>query len=429
MYDRSQALQSRRLLRGAALLLAAALAACSPDPTQPDVQRPPPAETVPVASLELDAASLTLDEGASRRLTATPRAADGSALAGRAVAWASSDTRVATIQGDGSVGAVGIGTATITATSEGKSASATIVVAGTYGYDLLFDARTGATFNYPELYRLDIRTAGALATRLPSVGNGATHVVASPDGSRIAFVAAMDGQLDLYVANRDGSELRRLTHSKDFDDQPSWSPDGTRIAFRRWNYIGVPHDVWVIDADGSRERNLTADLDGEQRSPSWSPVLADGTARLVFAQVTRGASGYLRGRLYTMRDDGTDKRAITAEAERLDDEPAWSPDGRSILFVRTGGEFMGDLWLVDPSASSGQAGGEERRLMANDPPLEQASPAWSPDGALVAFTSRHEIIGNRSGDWQVYTVRADGTDLRRRTSDPVDHANPAWVRR
>jgi Tol biopolymer transport system component len=123
-----------------------------------------------------------------------------------------------------------------------------------------------------------------------------------------------------------------------------------------------------------------------------------------------------------MRDDGGDKRAIT-DADHYDDEPAWSPDGRSIAYVRTGGESMGDVWLVDAD------GANARPLMANDPPFEQRSPAWSPDGALIAFTSAHEIIGPRSGDYQLYTVRADGTELTRRTSSPVDKRHPAWLSR
>ena len=413
--------RSRRAPRAALLLLAALGAACAGDPIAPDPGGDGPDGAAPVAAVQLDASAVVAEAGSSRRLTATLTDAQGRVLTGRIISWTSSDSTVAAVAADGTVRATREGAARITAAAEGRTATATVTVIGSYGFDLLFDARTGATLNQPELYRLDLRTS--VAARLASAGDGATHVVASPDGSRLAFVAAVDGQLELYVANRDGSGLVRLTHSRDFDDQPAWSPDGKRIAFRRWNYIGVPHDIWVIDADGTGERNLTADLEGEQRSPSWSPVLADGSTRLVFAQVTRGESGYLRGRLYTMRDDGTEKRAITESAERLDDEPAWSPDGRSILFVRTGGAFMGDLWLANAQ------GGEERQLIANDPPFEQASPAWSPDGALVAFTSRHEIIGNRSGDWQIYTVHADGTGLQRRTSDPVDHGNPAWARR
>jgi hypothetical protein len=413
----------------AAIALASACAETALEPVRGDEPNgPPPADTARppaavVAVVELDAATLVIDEGTTRQLLATPRDSGGRALEGRAVTWASSDPDVATVSAGGTVAARRSGVATITATADGKSAEARVTVAATYAHDLLFDVWTGTPTRMPQLHRLDIRVPGEAAVPVLSANAMTSHATVSPDGSRIAFVAIEDGHSNLYVANRDGTGFTRVTSTRDNDDQPAWSPDGTRIAFRRWNYIGTPHDVWVVNVDGTGAVNLTADLPGEQRSPTWSPRQADGGHRIAFAHVTRGAE-YLRARLYTMRADGTDKRAITPDGERLDDEPAWSPDGRSIAFVRTGGDAMGDLWLVSPD------GGDERPLMATqDPPFEQRSPAWSPDGAMIAFTSAHEIIGNRAGDWQVYTVRADGTSLLRRTSDPTDKQHPTWLKR
>jgi dipeptidyl aminopeptidase/acylaminoacyl peptidase len=422
--------------RAALSLLALALVAACDDgataPTTPTTPRPVPVDPVPdvvrpsVARVELDVASLVVEAGSVRRLVATVRDSAGRPLDDRAVAWTSSDGLTASVSDAGVVTALRGGVVTVTATAEGKSAAARVTVAAAYAYDLLFDARTLAPGNLPELWRLDLTMPDADARPVmpPDVPNGpASDMVASPDGSRIAFVAHDGGQSDIYVMNRDGSGLRQVTGTPDNDDQPAWSPDGARIAFRRWNYIGTPHDVWVVNADGTNARNLTADLPGEQRAPTWSPRLADGSVRVAFAHVTRGPA-YLRGQIYSVRDDGSDARAVTPlDDARLDDAPAWSPDGRSILFVRTGGEHMGDLWLVDAN------GANARALMAAsvEPPFEQRSPAWSPDGLLIAFTSSHEIIGNRSGDWQIYTVRADGSDLVRRTSTPTDKLNPAWL--
>lgn len=421
-------------------LLALAIAAACADPTAPAGRTPPdgpgttpPTDTVvtpprvAIAAVTLDGDRLTLDEGASARLVATARDSAGGAVVGRAVTWTSSDTTVAAVSSDGTIVTRRSGIVTITATVEGRSASARVTVASALAYDLVFDALTltaGTSFNHWKAYRLDLRLPDATPGLLLPYGGPATDVAVSPDGTRIAFVAPSDGGTDIFVANRDGTGIRRLTTTQESDDQPAWSPDGTRIAFHRWAYIGTPHDVWVMNADGTGATNLTADLPGEQRAPTWSPRLADGTTRIAFAHVGRGAQGYVKARLYTMRDDGEDKRAITPDAdERMDDAPAWSPDGRTIAFVRTGGEVMGDVWLVDAD------GANPRALMAEDPPFDQRTPSWSPDGALVAFTSAHEIIGNRAGDWQVYTVRADGTGLVRRTSDGYDKANPVWVRR
>jgi Tol biopolymer transport system component len=381
-----------------------------------------------VAAVELDAADVTLDEGATRRLVAIAKDAAGAALSDRAVTWASSAEETATVSAEGVITARRGGVVTITATAEGMSAAARVTVAEANAYDLVFDGLGGPGSTSPrywEPFRLDLRAADAGPTRVMPWNLPAGDVAVSPDGRRIVFVASGTGGTDLFVANVDGSGVRNLTSTPESEDQPAWSPDGTKIAYHRWAYVGTPHDVWVMNADGTGAANLTADLPAEQRSPAWSPRLADGSFRLVFAHVTRGEDDYLRARLYTMRADGADKRAITADAGRMDDEPAWSPDGRSILFVRTGGEFMGDLWLVSPDGAS------ERQLMspAVDPQGDQRSPAWSPDGALIAFTSAHEIIGTRAGDWQVYTVRADGTSMVRRTSDPYDKRFPTWVKR
>src|SRR5262249_31488886 len=97
----------------------------------------------------------------------------------------------------------------------------------------------------------------------------------SPDGKRIAFVSERDGNLELYVMNRDGSGLVRLTNEFALDDHPTWSPDGKRIAFcsarepvakvgQAWNAI------YVMNADGSAVRRVSP-KDTTDYSPAWSP--------------------------------------------------------------------------------------------------------------------------------------------------------------
>jgi Tol biopolymer transport system component len=156
-------------------------------------------------------------------------------------------------------------------------------------------------------------------------------------------------------------------------------------------------------------------------APTWSPRQADGTYRIAYSRQLL-VGGFLTGAIHTMRADGTDKRAATAVGAQLDDEPSWSPDGQTIVFVRTGGEAMGDLWIVSP------AGIGARQLMASDPSFEQRSPAWSPDGRFVAFTSNHELGENNRWDYQIYTVTADGRTIVRRT-EGVEKESPAWVAR
>src|SRR5512132_3293279 len=123
---------------------------------------------------------------------------------------------------------------------------------------------------------------------------------------RIVF----DNHEDVWTINADGTDLTRLTHSPAFEFDPSWSPDGTQIAFRS-ERSGEP-EIWLMNADGTGQRRLTAGL-----SPAWSP---DGSL-IAFS----GMEG-----LSVIRPDGTGRRVLphTEGGEY----PSWSPDGSRIAF-------------------------------------------------------------------------------------------------
>jgi TolB protein len=145
----------------------------------------------------------------------------------------------------------------------------------------------------------------------------------SPDGTRIAFTVAWyppgvswtDG--DVYVANRDGTGLRRLTSAPGLDDQPAWSPDGRRIAFRRSSGapgLPVQVDLHVVDAAGGAATRIA--LPGLEVAPAWSP---DG-ALLAFAS-NYGSQFF---EIYTARPDGTGLTRRTTN--NVDDRtPRWNP--------------------------------------------------------------------------------------------------------
>ena len=370
-----------------------------------------------VASVELDIESLPLEEGGTRQLVATPKDAAGKALSGRGMTWTSSDEGVARVGALGLVTAIRPGTATITVKVEGKTDAATIAVSADYDYDLVYDAWRGDAGQFPQLYREDIRHPGGMPARiLPGVQ--AIDATPSPDGTRIAYVVVNGGQYDIYVAGIDGTGATRLTDGALDEDQPAWSPDGTRIAYRRWDLTpGTGHsDIWVMNADGSDKHGLTADQGRtNQTAPAWSPRLADGSYRIAYSSQTNDAAG--EAHIWTMSADGSDKRQITTGAFE-DEEPAWSPDGTTIAFQRVGSAIFGDLYLVDA------AGTGVRRLMVGDLAFGQFSPAWSPDGKLIAFSSKHE-----GGIHQIYTVWADGSKLARRTVGDSNKEHPVWIHR
>lgn len=119
--------------------------------------------------------------------------------------------------------------------------------------------------NASDLYALDVRTR--TLTRLMTGGVN-TFPVMSPDGKRIAFRRMLNEMnSEVFVANADGSDARNLTNHPAFDGWPSWSPDGTRIAFA--SNRNAAYQIWVMNADGSAPR-LVANTEGRATSPQWS---------------------------------------------------------------------------------------------------------------------------------------------------------------
>lgn len=372
----------------------------------------------PVAAVTLNTHRLDLDLFGHAQLVATARDANGAPLAGREIIWSSSNPSIAAVTGLGEVIARGGGTAIITAISGGKSDAATVVVTELPGFafDLIYDRWSGTTLIEPALYRVDIRTVDALPNAVFPSGR-TSDATASPNGDKIAFVAVEGGHTEIFTANADGSNVKRLTSGTLSADQPAWSPDGTRIAYRlSANY--APARIWVVNADGTNPHALTNDAPGEHHHPAWSPRQADGSYRIAYAQAAM-KDGYMRAQIWSVRDDGADRQIVSDESVgAYDDEPSWSPDGTQIIFVRSGQQLI----VVTVSERS------ESPLMNGDLEGEQGAPSWSPDGSVIAFVSSHQIDPDGYGK-QIYTVRPDGSGLRRRTFDQAEKGNPTWIRR
>jgi len=203
---------------------------------------------------------------------------------------------------------------------------------------------------------------------------------------RIAF----DNFDDVWAIGADGTGLTRLTHSPGPDFDPSWSPDGTRIAFRS-ERSGEP-EIWVMNADGTEQRRVAAGL-----SPAWSP---DGSL-IAFA----GASGSLS----VIRPDGTGLRALpdTEGGEY----PSWSPDGTRIAFnSNLTGDHVMYVAQADGSKVVDLSGAGEGWQVD-----------WSPGGRFILFTSHRDYPDNYT---DVYVMRPDGSGVRRLTHQRA--YTPAW---
>lgn len=199
------------------------------------------------------------------------------------------------------------------------------------------------------LYNYDIYVAaadGRGARRITDNPRYDAEGTLSPDGKTIVFTSLRDGDLDIYTMSVDGTQLRRLTSTLGYDGGPFFSPDGKQIVYRAWHpetaadssdYRGlleqnlvrpVRMEIWVMDADGSRQRQVT-NLGGANFAPFFHP---DGR-RIIFASNHENP----RSRnfdLYLVHADGSGGglEQITTSGE-FDAFPMFSPDGRKLVWA------------------------------------------------------------------------------------------------
>ncbi|MGI9121116.1 MAG: hypothetical protein ACR2G7_13525 [Acidimicrobiales bacterium] len=222
----------------------------------------------------------------------------------------------------------------------------------------------------------------------------------SPDGTKIAYsrfpnrTEAMNFNAEVYVMNADGSNDTRLTFSPGEDRGTSWSPDGSKIVFhstRTGNF-----DIFTMNADGSNQTNITNSPTFDAQ-PAWSP---DG-ARIAFNSSRDG-----NFELYTMDPDGTDVFRVT-NLPGQESGPNWSPRGDQLVYQSQGGDPAADLDIFRIRAN-----GTGAVQLTNNTDFD-AFAAWSPDGRKIVFSSF------RDGDGEVYTMNArDGSNQTRITTEP-----------
>lgn len=230
---------------------------------------------------------------------------------------------------------------------------------------------------------------------------GVSHFAWSPDGSRLAFTSFQEGNdIDVFVVNVDGTGLRAIVESPFTEHRPQWSPDGMLIAFERWpvrDRDPGTADIYAVGPEGGEAVPLVTSP-GHDTGVAWSP---DG-ARLAFVSDRDGDE-----EIYVVNADGSGERQLTDLPDASATGAAWSPDGSRLSFVAHDGE-QSDVWVVNADGSG---------LLKLTPSDRDDGPAvWAPDGRLLAFTAS-EVTGNvdNSGTYDVYTIHPDGTEELRIT--------------
>jgi TolB protein len=263
-------------------------------------------------------------------------------------------------------------------------------------------------------------SAGARRRLLLALGLVPGVLLSAPAAAQAAW-PGLDGRLsitqeqpgindDVYAFSRLGDESERLTLTRNDEEQSSWSPGGRLIAYKRSNEVFV-RDVTTADPPTRLTVKETAEVFNTQ--PGWSP---DG-AQIVFRS-NRALPSTRAADVWIMNADGSgQRRLVSDDPGQVTDEryPTLSPDGTRVLFTSDRSGSVG-IWSADA-----RTGGDVR--LVYDGPLADSAPAWSPDGSRIAFEMHPPDLAE-AGD--VYTMRADGSQLRQLTTDPAHDEGPAW---
>ena len=225
----------------------------------------------------------------------------------------------------------------------------------------------------------------------------------SPDGDRIAFVSNRNrGQEQIFVMDSDGQNVTGLT-TQWTHQQPALSPDGEKIAYVR-NQGG--RQVWVMDADGGNQRRLTQI--GKNELPTWSP---DG-ARIAFVSTRDGWS-----RIYIMDENGENQESRADDMAPLD-SLSWSPDGGWIAFAASDEARIGQIYVV-------KVVGVRRSVRLTQDPPRKLQPEWSPDGNTIAYTSW--VFNFKRDQKTIHLMTSEGKHLKQLSEN--HHGNdtdPDW---
>src|SRR5215203_3773033 len=287
-----------------------------------------------------------------------------------------------------------------------------------------------------DLLRMSLVTSAAMLAicllALVETTNKAEAEDSLPENGEIAFHS---GDGNIYTVEPDGSNLRVLSPSgggapkwspdgtkiicpmcnashsvigHGSGDWPTWSADGTSVAFSDYRRLGGGYDIFMVDLDGSNQTTLRRTSKLSETYVDFSP---DGSQICFFNDDSDSGGSDLRGvkpmGIYVMDVHGFDPPRLLAEGSSGTCD--WSPDGKKIVFNQ------------DNAISIKNADGSGRTALLTGKSAANVYPAWSPDGTKIVLSSDRD-----GGDYDLYTMDADGSDVAQVTNLRGDEEHPDW---
>lgn len=256
-----------------------------------------------------------------------------------------------------------------------------------------------------DIYSYDLKTKKRVnLTQNPSQD---MNPQVSPGGKYIVFYSDRDGDNEIYRMRLKDGEIMQLTHNNAEDYDPTYSPDGKSIAYKS-TADDKKGDIFLMQANGTNEKNLTA---VRKNTEEWDPSFTSDGKHILF--VIRKNNNPLTDELAIMTTDGNEVRMLTKNAVP-DWYPSLHPTKNWLAFVsKTDPTTDDDIFM---STLSGESRTQMTTLAGND-----CDPAWNASGSKLVF------INDFDGDYDIYTMNADGSNVEKLIDTTADELSPVFL--